>query len=149
MPIFCCTLGWVVSFNPWAFSVGAFWPLSLFCWRLLTTEPFLWRLLCMAPILEAPLDIPTCWGTQGLKVTQIKLKIDLILPEGSLYYIRNSSATTELNKYIYNNLHYERLVIKSLQFIRLAWFVIWEPFLGFDNKGWFSGFYIGFDISIS
>ena len=28
-------------FNPWAFSDGAFWPLSLFCWRLLITEPFL------------------------------------------------------------------------------------------------------------
>ena len=32
---------WVVSFNLWAFSDGAFWLLSLFCWRLLTTEPFL------------------------------------------------------------------------------------------------------------
>ena len=38
--LFLLYFRFVVSFNPWAFSVGAFWPLSLFCWRLLTTEPF-------------------------------------------------------------------------------------------------------------
>ena len=34
-------LGWVVSFNPWAFLMAPFAHMSLFCWRLLTTEPFL------------------------------------------------------------------------------------------------------------